>query len=120
MADHSAAPLLLRKGDPDKLQRHVRSTAVRAGLAQRGRIVLLAPDGDSNTEVAQEVGTTRTTVAKAWRECGVAPWREGTFAFATDPELVTKVVDAVALRLAPPEDAVVLCVDEKSQIQALE
>lgn len=50
----------------------------------------------------------------------MAPWREGTFKFSTDPELAAKVVDVVGLYLAPPENVVVLCVDEKPQIQALE
>jgi transposase len=60
------------------------------------------------------------TVARAWREYGIAPWRSETFKFSTDPELVAKVTDVVGLYLAPPENAVVLCVDEKSQIQALD
>jgi transposase len=59
-------------------------------------------------------------VINAWREYGVHPWRESTFKFSTDPELVAKVVDVVGLYLAPPENAIMLCVDEKSQIQALE
>ena len=60
------------------------------------------------------------TVAKAWRDYGVQPWRAETFKFSTDPELVAKVTDVVGLYLAPPENAIVLCVDEKSQIQALD
>ena len=60
------------------------------------------------------------TVARAWREYGIQPWRSETFKFSTDPELVAKVTDVVELYLAPPENAVVLCVDEKSQIQALD
>ena len=48
------------------------------------------------------------------------PWRSETFKFSTDPELVAKVSDVVGLYLAPPENAIVLCVDEKSQIQALD
>jgi hypothetical protein len=60
------------------------------------------------------------TVARAWRDYGVQPWRSQTFKFSTDPELVAKVTDVVGLYLAPPENAVVLCVDEKSQIQALD
>ncbi len=59
-------------------------------------------------------------MAKAWREVGVAPWRVETFKFSTDPELVAKVTDVVGLYLAPPEDAIVRCTDEESQIQALE
>lgn len=54
------------------------------------------------------------TVARAWGEYGVAPWWCETFKFSTDPELVTKVTDVVGLYLAPPQNAVVLCLDEKS------
>ena len=162
-----------------------RSSSVRAGLAQRARIVLLAAEGESNTAIAVKVGVSRPTVidwrnryaaegiagldddprsgrprtidhreivaqtlrpppkkygvthwssrllgrhlgisngtvAKAWRDYGVAPWRVETFKFSTDPELVAKVTDVVGLYLEPPENAIVLCVDEKSQIQALD
>jgi transposase len=158
---------------------------VRAGLAQRARIVLLAAQGVSNTEIASRVGVSRptvidwraryqrsgmagledgprsgrpreidhesiiaatltpppkrlgvthwssrllaarlkignATVARAWRDYGVQPWRSQTFKFSTDPQLVAKVTDIVGLYLAPPENAIVLCVDEKSQIQALD
>ena len=48
------------------------------------------------------------------------PWKSETFKFSTDPELVAKVTDVVGLYLAPPENAIVLCVDEKSQIEALD
>lgn len=61
-----------------------------------------------------------SAVAKAWREYGIQPWRAGTFKFSTDPELVAKVTDVVGLYLDPPENAIVLCIDEKSQIQALD
>ncbi|GAP61277.1 insertion element IS630 uncharacterized 39 kDa protein [Arthrobacter sp. Hiyo1] len=70
--------------------------------------------------LAARLGVANSTVARAWRAYGVQPWRSGTFKFSTDPELVAKVTDVVGLYLAPPENAVVLCVDEKSQIQALD
>jgi hypothetical protein len=70
--------------------------------------------------LAAHLGTSNGTVAKAWREVGVQPWRSETFKFSTDPELVAKVTDIVGLYLAPPDNAIVLCVDEKSQIQALD
>jgi transposase len=180
------APALgLRDGDRERLTAWARASSVRAGLAQRARIVLLAADGESNTEIAARVGVSRTTVvawraryarsgitglhdesrpgrprvidheaiitatlvppprrlgvthwssrllaarlgvanstiARAWRDYGVQPWRAETFKFSTDPELVAKVTDVVGLYLAPPQNAIVLCVDEKSQIQALD
>ena len=70
--------------------------------------------------LARELGVSRDTVARIWREYGVQPWRAETFKFSTDPQLAAKVHDVVGLYLHPPERAVVLCVDEKSQIQALE
>jgi transposase len=60
------------------------------------------------------------SIARLWREWGVQPWRCETFKFSTDPELEAKVKDIVGLYLDPPTNAVVLRVDEKSQIQALE
>jgi transposase len=185
MANRAAPALMLREGDREELSRLMRSSSVRAGLAQRARIVLLAADGVSNTAIAERVGVSRptvigwrerylargiagledrprsgrprtidhaeivvatlspppkklgvthwstrllarrlgvsdATVAKAWRDYGIQPWRSTSFRFSTDPELVAKVVDVVGLYLAPPENAVVLSIDEKSQIQALE
>src|SRR5215212_11057535 len=185
MAHPAAPPLLLRVGDYEELSRLVRASSVRAGLAQRARIVLLASEGVRNADIAQRVGVSRptvnlwrsryaeaglaglvdvdrpgrpktvksaqdhyetltpppeklgvthwssrllvsrlkldhATVLKAWRSLGVTPWRAETFKFSTDPELVAKVTDVIGLYLAPPENAIVLCVDEKSQIQALD
>jgi transposase len=74
----------------------------------------------SSRLLGRHLGISNGTIAAAWREYGVQPWRSETFKFSTDPELVAKVTDVVGLYLAPPENAVVLCVDEKSQIQALD
>src|SRR4051794_32598548 len=185
MANRPAAALVLREGDRERLVSLTRSTTVRAGLALRARVVLLAAEGVANTAIAEQVGLSRpkvigwrqryersglkglddadrsgrprridhamivaetlkpppkrlgvthwssrllaerlkvgnATVARAWRDYGVQPWRAETFKFSTDPELVAKVTDVVGLYLAPPASAVVLCVDEKSQIQALD
>jgi transposase len=70
--------------------------------------------------LAGELGVGDATVARAWRRFGVKPWRRETFKFSTDPELEAKIRDVVGLYLNPPEKAIVLCVDEKSQIQALD
>jgi transposase/DNA-binding CsgD family transcriptional regulator len=185
MANRPAPALVLGEGDRGRLERLTRSSSVRAGLALRARIVLLAADGITNTEIAGRCGVTRqtvvtwraryaaagvaglederrpgrpreidpariitatltpppkslgvthwssrllgarlkvanSTIARAWRDYGIQPWRTGSFRFSTDPQLEAKVVDVVGLYLAPPENAVVLCCDEKSQVQALE
>jgi hypothetical protein len=185
VANRPAPAVGLRGGDREELTRWTRSSSIRAGLAQRARIVLLAADGVSNTAIAEMMGVSRptvigwrdryaasglaglddeprsgrprtidhrrivtatltpppkrlgvthwstrllarhlgigdATVAKAWREYRVQPWRAESFRFSTDPLLVGKVTDVVGLYLNPPENAVVLCVDEKPQIQALD
>ncbi len=73
----------------------------------------------SSRLLATHLGIGDATVARAWRAYGIQPWRQGTFKFSTDPQLEAKVRDVVGLYLDPPENAVVLCIDEKSQIQAL-
>ena len=74
----------------------------------------------SSRLLAAQLRIDHSTVAGIWGEYGVKPWRSETFKFSTDPELVGKVTDVVGLYLNPPQNAVVLCVDEKSQIQAVD
>ncbi len=69
--------------------------------------------------LADQLGVSHNTVARVWREHDLKPWRTETFKFSTDPELDAKVRDVVGLYLDPPERAIVVCVDEKRQIQAL-
>jgi transposase len=180
-----AAALEIREKDREALVSWTRSSAVKAGLARRARIVLLAGEGVPNTEIAERVGVSRptvnlwrdryatgglaglgdqprsgrprevdeaevvvrtleppperlgvthwssrllgkalgvshVTVAKLWKKWDIQPWRTETFKFSTDPELDAKVRDIVGLYLHPPENAIVLCLDEKSQVQALD
>lgn len=182
MANRPAPALMLRDGDREELERLTRASSVRAGLARRARIVVLAADGVSNTEIADRIGVSRPTVlgwrdryqatgidgladadragrprqidrsavlaatltpppkkygirhwstrllarhlkisdhsvAVIWRGYGIQPWRAESFRFPTDPQLEAKVV---GLYLDPPENTIVLSVDEKSQIQALD
>jgi transposase len=74
----------------------------------------------STRSMAAEVGLTQTAVSRIWRAFGLRPHRQETFKLSKDPLFVEKVHDVVGLYLNPPERAVVLCVDEKSQIQALD
>src|ERR671912_361310 len=181
----TAARLEVRGKDESTLRSWVRASGIRAGLAQRARIVLLAGEGLSNTEIAARVGVSRptvlhwrdryvegglgaledrkrsgrprrvdaaqvvaatltppperlgvthwssrllaaelgvgfATVARIWRDWDLQPWRVETFKFSTDPQLEAKVRDVVGLYVNPPQNAVVLCIDEKSQVQALQ
>ena len=178
-------PLVLKVGDEQVLREWMRASSISAGLAQRARILLLAAEGRSNTEIGQLVGVSQptvrlwrgrygaggveglgdlprpgrpaihdetsiiavtlepppaalgvthwsarlladhldlsfATVARTWRRWGLQPWKAETFKFSTDPELEAKIRDVVGLYLDPPAKAVVVCIDEKTQIQALD
>jgi transposase len=171
--------------DRAELTRWTRAPSLRAGLAQRARIVLLADEGVGTNEIVTRVGVSKPTViawkkryaaggiaglgdrpkpgrparvdeiagvlatlqpprdrlgvthwssrllaeqlgisnvwvARIWRKWGLQPWRRESFKFSTDPQLEAKVRDVVGLYLNPPDKAVVLSIDEKSQIQALD
>lgn len=70
--------------------------------------------------MAQASGLSGSTVGRVWRAFGLQPHRAETFKLSTDPLFADKVRDIVGLYLAPPDRALVLCVDEKSQVQALD
>lgn len=70
--------------------------------------------------MAVEIGLSHTTVRRIWGAFGLQPHRTETFKLSTDPLFVDKVQDIVGLYMTPPNRAIVLCVDEKSQIQALD
>jgi transposase len=110
-------------------------SAVRPGRGRRpsipaatvGEIVRLtlheAPPGETHWScrtMAKRVGVSSSTVQRVWSARGIKPHRVETFKLSTDPRFEEKLVDVVGLYLNPPEKAVVLCMDEKSQIQALD
>jgi len=74
----------------------------------------------STRGLAGELGLSQSTVGRIWRAFGLKPHKAGTFKFSTDPFFVEKVRDVVGLYLNPPDRAIVLCIDEKSQVQALD
>jgi transposase len=81
------------------------------------------PDGSSQWSVrrlAAATGLSATTVHRIWREHKLKPHQLRSFKFSRDPQLTEKIVDVVGLYLDPPKGALVLCVDEKTQIQALD
>jgi len=73
----------------------------------------------SRAKMAQRCGLSKSTVGRIWRAFELKPHREDGFKLSNDPQFVEKVYDIVGLYLDPPEAAVVYCVDEKSQVQAL-
>jgi transposase len=74
----------------------------------------------SSRGMATESGVSVSSVQRIWRAFGLQPHRMETFKLSTDPDFVAKVRDVVGLYVSPPQHAIVLCVDEKSQIQALD
>src|SRR3990170_1248819 len=74
----------------------------------------------STRSMAQATGMSQTAISRIWRAFGLKPHRTEAFKLSPDPQFIDKVRDIVGLYLNPPEAAVVLCVDEKSQIQALD
>lgn len=100
----------------------------RYGEEQRQKILAFGmqqpPEGEgthwSTRRAARRLGVTQSAVQRVWRAHRLQPHRAETFKFSRDPQLESKVIDVVGLYLHPPANAVVLCIDEKSQIQALE
>jgi transposase len=74
----------------------------------------------STRSLAAELGLSQSAVSRIWRAFGLQPHRQDSWKLSKDPQFIDKVRDVVGLYLDPPEAAVVLCVDEKSQIQALD
>jgi transposase len=74
----------------------------------------------STRDLAKQVGMSPSSVGRIWRAFGLKPWATETFKLSEDPQFIDKVRDVVGLYLNPPDKAVVLCVDEKTGIQALD
>ncbi len=108
-----------RSGAPPKLTQQRKDEILATTLAPPP--VELGVTHWASRLLAKHLGdVSHVTITRLWKAWQLQPWRAETFKFSTDPELVAKVTDIVGLYLHPPESAVVLCVDEKSQIQALE
>lgn len=97
------------------------------GPRVRAKVVALTlkppPEGQthwSTRDLAKEVGLSAETVRRIWHDHALQPHRSETFKFTADPHAAEKIEDIVGLYLSPPQSAVVLCLDEKTQIQALE
>src|SRR5688572_11990564 len=70
--------------------------------------------------MAKEVGLSADTIGRIWAAFGLKPHLQETFKLSPDPQFIEKVRDVVGLYMSPPDNAIILCVDEKSQIQALD
>ncbi len=103
-----------RPGRPRKYGERFRQELIAKTLTKPG-----ATTHWSTRRLAKEVGASATTVRRIWKAERLRPHRVETFKFSRDPHLVEKVIDVVGLYLHPPEGAIVLSVDEKTQIQAL-
>ena len=97
------------------------------GRSERDRVIALTleppPEGVTHwsaRRMAARTGISITTIQRIWAEADLKPHRIETFKFSTDPALEAKIRDVVGLYLDPPEGAIVLSVDEKTQIQALD
>jgi transposase len=105
-----------RPGAPRQIGDDEITTTIRKTLETR-------PRGSTHWSLrtmAKAVGHAPSTIHRIWRAFGLQPHRAETFKLSSDPLFVEKVRDIVGLYLSPPERAVVLCVDEKSQVQALD
>lgn len=74
----------------------------------------------SRRKMAEKTGLSASTIGRIWRTFELKPHREDSWKLSNDPQFVEKVYDIIGLYLSPPESAVVYCVDEKSQVQALQ
>ncbi len=74
----------------------------------------------SSRDIAERTGVSQSSVTRIWRQANVKPHQLGSFKFTTDPKAVEKIIDVVGLYMNPPDNAIVLCLDEKTQIQALD
>jgi transposase len=102
-----------------------RGRKVRADLSREiiETTLHIKPEGRthwSTRSLAKICGVNASTVCRIWQEHELQPHRQETFKLSRDPEFVPKLLDVVGVYLNPPQNAIVLCVDEKSQIQALD
>ena len=105
-----------RPGTPRKIT----DAKVEEAVTQTLESLPIAATHWSTRSLAEKVGLSQSAVVRIWHSFGLQPHRAETFKLSTDPFLVEKVRDIVGLYLNPPEHAIVLCVDEKSQVQALD
>lgn len=105
-----------RPGTPRKIT----DAKVEEAVTQTLESLPVAGTHWSTRSLAEKVGLSQSAVVRIWHSFGLQPHRTETFKLSTDPFLVEKVRDIVGLYLNPPEHAIVLCVDEKSQVQALD
>lgn len=107
---------LPRSGRPRSVSDEKVAEVVRTTLEEKPE----AATHWSTRKLAQKLGLSPSTVGRIWRAFQLQPHRHESFTLSKDPYFVEKVRDVVGLYMSPPDNALVFCVDEKSQIQALE
>jgi len=105
-----------RPGAPRKIGDEKVEAVIKATLESKPK----AATHWSTRMMAKQLGLSQSAVSRIWRAFGLKPHRSQTFQFSKDPYFIEKVRDIVGLYMSPPTNALVLCVDEKSQIQALD
>jgi len=105
-----------RAGAPRKIDDDVVEMIIDATLNKKPR----KATHWSSRLLEKETGVSFSSIQRIWRAFGLQPHRSQTFSLSTDPQFIEKVRDVVGLYMNPPANALVLCVDEKSQIQALD
>jgi len=104
-----------RPGAPRKIGDEKVEQVIKATLESKPK----AATHWSTRMMAKQLGLSQSAISRIWRAFGLKPHRTETFQFSADPYFIEKVRDIVGLYMSPPTNALVLCVDEKSQIQAL-
>jgi transposase len=105
-----------RPGAPRTLTDHIVEQVITKTLEEKPK----AATHWSTRSMAEALGLSQTAVSRIWRAFGLKPHLSETFKLSTDPFFVEKVRDVVGLYMSPPENAIVLSIDEKSQVQALD
>ena len=115
---------LPRSGRPPKVPDHVRSRIVALTRctppAETGLSHWSSREMAIYLKRAEGIAVSHNFIAQVWRDHDLQPHRQGTFKLSTDPNFEAKVADVVGLYLDPPVGAVVLSIDEKTQVQALD
>src|SRR5438105_4476559 len=106
--------------EAEELSRRARATTVSVRDRQRAEIIVLSAQGQTQQRIAEQLGISPASVQRLWAASDIKPHLSRTFKLSNDTRFEEKFWDVIGLYLNPPDKALVLCCDEKSQCQALE